>query len=1141
MAPPLSGESPNLSSHSHASAPTGSALSHLRTVEAALNSRHVPVRDVHLPDLPAAGAHLVGPVRLTYLEAPAPMGVADIGVRNVSGRLEPYSFNTTTVRGTVELTSAQSLYVAGDGPDRFGVELNAVLTNVTLFGNSTYQFWMQDLVSYTSSSGELTFGDDIWNFSNHSGFISANAIYSHGPNGTLVAPIFYYATGPTFTVHYPFSVTFYLNSTLEGVRPVLFFNYSVASRERNASGSFDYVIFNSTAGPPSWTPSVPLFQVNGFGYNPFGLVNDIELVTVGNGDGDTTTFVQMNGTLSLQYWNATQRDFVSVPSAYDVGTDSGETSNGVASFYETPSPGASPAVRLLVGPSFLVGLWNVSSDSGCRFVADYLDPPDAFVFVNPGGSFDAQTAQWAPTVAPGAVPSVIAVPNPGEYFVETMLSEYTPTSTTFEALPNTTTSFYTVLGAESALGIYTPMIIWGNDEFPTLSVTGNGTTSAPYVLPNNQLGPLDNVFAQWNDFEFPVFPGLLLVHTTAWVTITPPSFAIAFLSSWAPELASLGLPATDALQIQFYMVSNATLRDCSSLSGWFSADLSSFPEGAVLLWDSSDNLIAGNTFYDQGTGLALYGGTGNTVWGNQFVPTPTAATNPEAVMASGSATLAINESESGDLIYNNYIATPLTAYTPTLDPLLCKVECEPASYVDAWNVSLAPATNSLTVLGTVLTGSIIGTSYQGGNFWANYGTPADPYGVLPYNNQGMITNGGDYLPLMPHTLYGVTFQETGLPSGAAWNVTALGFTTDSNTSSLVVYAPNGTGSFIASTPLGYTANGPATFTVNGTPLQINLTFVPLGGLQFEEEGLTPGWTWTIAVDAAGGALFWETNTTSAGFGVSLPVGNYTTTFEAYGYTPNRSNVSVALRGETLAIGVIFTPTPGVTFLETGLAAGTGWGVSLHQGSLISYVSSTGATLSFTVLTATIGPFTFNVSAPLGYAATPSSGSGSYPHASVPVEVNFSAIPGTLNGTVLPVNATVTVGGAAVSLAGGRFSVSLAPGVWSIEATAPGYFAYFNNVSVTSGATTLLEVSLTAVPSPTTAPNTGAGYPGWVVIGALAVLVLLLVLTVYHSRRPRAPPPRLAPAPGTVPSAVEGAQGEPSGEGDSGAETTSKPS
>jgi len=296
------------------SPPTSAAEARLAQVEATLRERDVPFDDAHLPNILGARPGRTGVVAPTYGAAPAPMGVADLGIANTTGTIVPSVLSTTSVEGVANITSAESVYLDGDGPGMYGVQLNAVATHVELFGHARYEFWAQDFFSYTPSNGTLTLGDNVWNLSSAAGTLSANALYSHGPNGTLVAPVFYYATGPTFTVHYPFVVTLLLSSFDAGKRPAIDFNYTVTWAGGSVSGSFDQVVFNSAKLLTVVSPfaPVPQFEANGTGVDPYGLPNDLELVLVGDGDGDTTTFVAVDAEFSLLTWNATVDRYVGV-------------------------------------------------------------------------------------------------------------------------------------------------------------------------------------------------------------------------------------------------------------------------------------------------------------------------------------------------------------------------------------------------------------------------------------------------------------------------------------------------------------------------------------------------------------------------------------------------------------------------------------------------------------------------------------------------------------------------------------------------------------------------------------------------------------------------------------------------------------
>ena len=884
-----------------------------------LAGRDVPGSDLHLPALGKEGVRTGSPVSPTYSTAPAPMGVADLGLRDVGGSPVGYELSTSSAEGIASITDAESVYVDGDGPDTFGLELNAVLTNVTLFDNSSYEFWTQDFASYTSSSGELTLGDNLWNFSNLSGELSANALYAHGRNGSLLSPVFYYAVGPTFTIRYPFNVVFYLNTTEVADRPALFFNYTVSNASFRSSGSIDRIVFNASVGAPSGPSPPALFRIDGLAYDPVGLVNDLELAVVGSGNGDTTTFFQIGGTLTLAYWNSTVAAYRPVPSAVNAGADTGETSDGIASYYT----GSAAVADLALGPSFLAGLWNSTTSPGMRTVTSTARPVPALILANPGTSRNASTAQWVPSSPSGTTTFVI--PNTGSIFLDYLLSDYAPVSVGLgPGNRNGSFSVAPTLASDPSLGVYAPLIAWGNSELATFAASGSGTAGSPYVLYSTEPGTLYPEFAQRNDLGFPVFPGMLLVAITAYVVASPPSFLVSYTGAGGPPTGG-GLPLTNDLQLEFWNVTHLVVEQ-ATISGWLPASAApSFPLGEAIFWGSADDLVANNTFDDQGRALVLYGGSANTVWGNTFVATPVATADPGLVLGEPANETGVLESESGDLLYDNSFTVPRAAYTPTSDPASCRVACANASYLDRWNISRENAGAVQIVLGVELTGSIVGTSYQGGNYWSNYGMPSNPYGVLPYVDRsppalppavGLIANGGDDVPLVPFALYPVTFVETGLPSGTPWWANSSLAVVRSTGTSGALEAPNGTFAFTVAwasseAPL-YTFEAPTTFSVAGAPITVHLTFVPAADVTFTERGLEPGTWWSVWLNGTDHSGALRLDSPNGSIGVRLAPGNYSFLIASAGYvaSPGFGNLSVTNgSARTVSVGFIGEPVP----------------------------------------------------------------------------------------------------------------------------------------------------------------------------------------------------------------------------------------
>ncbi len=757
-----------------------------------LQSNHVPSRDAFLPNFGAKIAQKGDLVTPLYNVTPAPMGVGFFGIQDINGVNVGTVTYTRSVEASVTLNSVDPLYVTSSAPDEFTMQLNTVGTNIDLFGNESYQFWLQNVPIYAAGSQTLSFEDNIWNFSSPAITFTANSIYAHGPGGVVAAPVLYYAIGPSFHVPTPFTVVVYNNLTVANNRSTIFFNYTVEPSTGPAfSGSYDFVEFNST--PQIYGPAPPpVNQINGqkVGDTNF-LLNDAEIMLGGPGGGSTTTLFQISGSMGLWILPNGTLTYQTVPSAYDFGTDTGETSEGIA---EWATLGTTPMAELGTGPSDLYGLWGlVGAQQGEQTVTINLSPTNAFVFANPGAIANDSTAAWAPTPVSGPAVYNLA---PGTYTFQYLLAEHTPAAATYTSGGTWTVS----LPLNPGLGDYTPLWAESNSQLAAISSGGHGTISNPYVLFNGPAN-VDPLFGELNDYVFPVFPAIYLIDTSAYVTAANlPAFDVAYLPIQveAARLVQNGLPLTDQLNIELYHASHVSIIDSSQLSGWFASFLSFGEPASIYLWNSSHDLIAGNTFYVESNGITLSGGAHNVIWGNVFYPEAVVAANPSSVLNYG-AWPSIWEFESHDLIYNNAVLTPVTAISPPENFYTGAFQIN----LDRWNVVMQSATHVKKVNGFRLSGSILGLSYEGGNYWSNYGTPQDPYGVIPYTDGGLIYSGGDYVPLVPFVLYEIIFVETGLPAGTFWSVTINGYTQSTNTTTMVFYDPNGVYAFVVGPVTGY--------------------------------------------------------------------------------------------------------------------------------------------------------------------------------------------------------------------------------------------------------------------------------------------------------------------------------------------------
>ncbi len=710
-----------------------------------LNENNVPSSYAFLPNFNARAIVAGNTVEPLYGASPAPMGIGDFGLVNTSSGLVGYNTTTSSVEGSLTLNSMQPFYLLNDAPQSVTVQLNTVLDNVTLFGSPNYVFWTQNVLFYSQRTHTLTFLDNIWNFSSPSFTFTATSLYNY--SGNEVAPVFYYTLGPTINVSYPFTVNLYLNATVIGQRSAVFFNYSISSPTLSSSlsGSYDRVIFNSL--PASQQPAVaPQFLISGTTLTPTGyLLYDAELMIGGPGGGSTTSIYNINGNMRLMLLDTSTGTYTNVRSAYDFGTDTGETSEGIAVSWT-----GSAVAYLTPGPSLLYGMWNVSSPSmgTPETFSGTVTPSNSFIFAGAGGSFNESTAAWVPIHPDGSFSFMLPQ---GVYTGAALMSYHEPQYGIEMA-----SGMDIVLAADESLGIYTPLYAFNNQQLGLLASSGAGTVASPYMINGNGVSTVNQLFSELNDFLFPVFPGVLFMNTSAYVALNSlPSMYIQYMQSLLPELEYYGLPTSNYMPFEFYNASNASVLSSPFISGWYPFFLYGFPVANLLIWNSTHMLVGGNYFSSMGSSALIFNSTSVLVWGNVFAENPIAGTSIShpsryfqyelSPIYPAAVPTGLSVFSSGDTIYNNAFMVQLPAMSPDFNIYTFGG----ANYMDVWNVPfvLVGSASPTSFNGFVIpAASITGGAYIGGNFWYNYSPRGSLH--LPFSDDGWIANGGDYVPLV---------------------------------------------------------------------------------------------------------------------------------------------------------------------------------------------------------------------------------------------------------------------------------------------------------------------------------------------------------------------------------------------------------
>ncbi|MEM0138946.1 MAG: hypothetical protein QW100_04430, partial [Thermoplasmatales archaeon] len=234
----------------------------------------------------------------------------------------------------------------------------------------------------------------------------------------------------------------------------------------------------------------------------------------------------------------------------------------------------------------------------------------------------------------------------------------------------------------------------------------------------------------------------------------------------------------------------------------------------------------------------------------------------------------------------------------------------------------------------------------------------------------------------------VTFTETGLTPGTTWYVALNGVTEYSSTSSISFSGiMPGTYSYVVE-PVSGAIPTPASgsVSVSTSPITVPITFTAgtTYSVAFTETGLASTTSWSVTLNGITGSsttptiTFYETAGTYS-YSV-MPIAGYSVSATLASPIAIRANTTVTVK---------FTEvhTFSVVFIETGLATGTSWNVTLNGVTLSATVAPRSTTITFSEPNGNYSFFVANVS---GYTASLSSGTITVNGATVTVSITFTS-------------------------------------------------------------------------------------------------------------------------------------------------------
>ncbi len=385
----------------------------------------------------------------------------------------------------------------------------------------------------------------------------------------------------------------------------------------------------------------------------------------------------------------------------------------------------------------------------------------------------------------------------------------------------------------------------------------------------------------------------------------------------------------------------------------------------------------------------------------------------------------------------------------------------PHPYLVQFNETGLPAGTdwSVQVNGHTTSGTNASLSLELGNGTYTYSIgPVTAYAPDAGNGSLTISGSDVAVPILFRHVWPVDFIEQGLTAGTTWSVGLNGSANSSATSLVGFEVPNGSYPYRVTNLSGWhTAAYTGRVTVAGGPVVVTVNWtVVTYSVDVTESGLPNGTSWAVTV---GGSTNRSTTST-----VSFRLGNGTFAFNislVAGWQPKAESGNLTVNGTAVQIATNWTAVHyAVDFVESGLAPGTSWSVTLNG-------TMNASSTSFVAFEEPNGTYRFTVAALSGWSTSRYAGTVTVDGDSSTVTVTWTEVTYSIVveevGLPTGTNWSVTLGGRtiATSVASTTFTEANGTYAWSISPLA-GYTTQWVGEATVRGGDQQINVTFALV-------------------------------------------------------------------------------